>query len=155
MGSTIDVDNRLSNTSNAGPGGRTEGGWRGRTGGRGVLNDSTTIFIAFLWRKKRQYNDFIDFERQYNDVHRFLQKKKHSNIDTVFFAFQITQERKYQLLLSKTQFLGTAPDPADPGNPLEMEHELRLATYSHHAGGQDDVSLNKLPQMNWRKLSNF
>ena len=28
-----------------------------------------------------------------------------------------------------------------------MEHELRLATYGHRAGGQDDVSLNKLPQI--------
>ena len=35
------------------------------------------------------------------------------------------------------------PDPADPE---EMERELRLATYGHRAGDQDDASLNKLPQ---------
>ena len=28
-----------------------------------------------------------------------------------------------------------------------MEHELRLATYQQRAGGQDDGSLNKLPQI--------
>ena len=28
-----------------------------------------------------------------------------------------------------------------------MEHELRLATHQQRAGGQDDGSLNKLPQM--------
>ena len=36
-----------------------------------------------------------------------------------------------------------------------MEHELRLATYQQRAGGQDDGSLNKLPQMNvivWRVI---
>ena len=52
--------------------------------------------------------------------------------------------RKYRYLLFKTRFLGTAPDPADPG---KMEHELRLATHQQRAGGQDDVSLNKLPQI--------
>ena len=35
------------------------------------------------------------------------------------------------------------PDAADPANPLEMEHELQLATYRQCDGGQDDVSLNK------------
>ena len=47
----------------------------------------------------------------------------------------------------KNQFLGTAPDPADPPDPPEMEHEVRLPTHQQRAGGQDDVSLNKLPQM--------
>ena len=28
-----------------------------------------------------------------------------------------------------------------------MEHELRLATHQQRAGGQDDGSLNKLPQI--------
>ena len=30
-----------------------------------------------------------------------------------------------------------------------MEHELRLATHQQRAGGQDDGSLNKLPQIVW------
>ena len=38
-------------------------------------------------------------------------------------------------------------DPADPPDPPEMEHELRLATHQQRAGGQDDGSLNKLPQI--------
>ena len=31
-------------------------------------------------------------------------------------------------------------------DPAKMEHELRLATHQQCAGGQDDGSLNKLPQ---------
>ena len=34
-----------------------------------------------------------------------------------------------------------------PGSP-EMEHELWLATHQQRAGGQDEVSLHKLPQIN-------
>ena len=130
--------------------GRTDGG---RTGGRAGGRD--------------------DFERQYNDFHRFSQKaskntvffcrfasggsastdfyssnekgvqkmfKKHS----VFLTFQIRRTRKYRFLLFKTRCLGTAGNPTDPA---EMEHELRLATHQQRAGGQDDVSLNKLPQI--------
>ena len=63
-----------------------------------------------------------------------------------FLTFQITGAHKYQFLLFKTQFLNTAPDPADPP---EMEHELQLATHQQRAGGQDDGSLNKLPQIIW------
>ena len=54
------------------------------------------------------------------------------------------RKRKYRFLLSKNLFLGTAADPADPGN---MEHELRQATHQQRAGGKDDVSPNKLPQI--------
>ena len=64
--------------------------------------------------------------------------KKH-----IFLTFQITRERKYRFLLIKTRFLNTSADPPDPA---EMEHELRLATHQQRAGGQDDGSLNKLPQ---------
>ena len=39
------------------------------------------------------------------------------------------------------------PDPVDPPVPTEMEHELQLATYRHSAGGQDVMSLIKLPQI--------
>ena len=51
------------------------------------------------------------------------------------------------MLLFKIRFLHTAPDPGNPVNPPEMEHELRLATHQQRAGGQDDGSLNKLPQI--------
>ena len=61
----------------------------------------------------------------------------------VFLTFRNRRSRKYRFLLFKNQFLGT---PGDPGNPPEMEHELRLATHQQRAGGQDDGSLNKLPQ---------
>ena len=76
--------------------------------------------------------------------------QKTCNFDSVFLTFQITRTRKYRFLLFKNQFLNTAadpPDPADPADPPEMEHELRLATYQQRAGGQDDGSLNKLPQI--------
>ena len=61
--------------------------------------------------------------------------------------------RKYRFLLIKTQFLDTSADPPDPPDPAEMEHELRLATHQQHAGGQDDVSLNKLPQIRLQKVN--
>ena len=67
-----------------------------------------------------------------------------------FLTFQIRRSRKYRFLLFKNQFLGTSPDPPDPADPPEMEHELRLATHQQRAGGQDDGSLNKLPQMKFR-----
>ena len=62
-----------------------------------------------------------------------------------FLTFQIRRTHKYRFLLIKTRFLNTSPDPADPS---KMEHELRLATHQQRAGGQDDGSLNKLPQIN-------
>ena len=51
------------------------------------------------------------------------------------------RKREYRYVLFKPRCLNTAANPADPG---KMEHELRLAT---RAGGKDDVSLNKLPQI--------
>ena len=42
------------------------------------------------------------------------------------------------------RFLNTVLDPA---HPVKMEHELRLATHQQRGGGQDDGSLNKLPQI--------
>ena len=38
-------------------------------------------------------------------------------------------------------------DPADPGDPPDLVHGLQLGTSPTRAGSQDDVSLNKLPQM--------
>jgi len=64
-----------------------------------------------------------------------------------FLTFQITRTRKYRFFLFKNQFLNTSPDPPDPPDPAEMEHELQLETYQQRAGGQDDGSLNKLPQI--------
>ena len=64
-------------------------------------------------------------------------------------TFQIRRTRKYRFLLIKTRFLNTSANPADPAelaDPAEMEHEVRLPTHQQRAGGQDDVSLNKLPQ---------
>ena len=39
-------------------------------------------------------------------------------------------------------------DPSDPSDPGEMVHGLLLGTSPTRAGGQDDVSLEKLPQTN-------
>ena len=38
---------------------------------------------------------------------------------------------------------------ADPGDPADLVHGLQLGTSPTRAGGQDDVSLDKLPQINW------
>ena len=39
------------------------------------------------------------------------------------------------------------PDnPDNPGNPLDPVYGLQLGTSPTRAGGQDEVSLNKLPQ---------
>ena len=58
--------------------------------------------------------------------------------------------RKYRFLLFKIQFLNTSADPADPP---EMEHEVRLPTHQQRAKGQDDGSLNKLLQITLRQSS--
>ena len=39
-----------------------------------------------------------------------------------------------------------SPDPPDPPDPGYLVHGLRLGTSPTRAGGQDDVSLDKLPQ---------
>ena len=132
-----------------GPGGRAEGRIEGgRTGGRGVLNDSTTMFIDFQKNTTKNIVFFCRFASGggastdfYSSNEKRLQQisKQHS----VFLTFQIRRTRKYRFLLIKTRFLDTAPDPADPA---EMEHEVRLPTHQQRARGQDDVSLNKLPQ---------
>ena len=101
------------------PDGRTDG-WKGRFGAQ------VPIFIAKM--------------------------KNASKIEvclTVFLTFRNRRSRKYRFLLFKNQFLGASPDPPDPADPAEMEHELRLATHQQRAGGQDDGSLNKLPQINF------
>ena len=64
-----------------------------------------------------------------------------------FLTFQIRRKRKYQSSLIKTRFLNTSGNPADPPDPAEMEHEVRLPTHQQRAKGQDDGSLNKLPQI--------
>ena len=148
-----------------GPGGRTDG----RTGGRRVpghgradgradgraagtiLNDSTTIFIDFQKNIQNSYV-FLSFRIRRKRKYRFLQVKskrcpKNVKQTPCFLTFQIRRTRKYRFLLIKTRFLNTSPDPADTPDPAEMEHELRLATHQQRAGGQDDGSLNKLPQM--------
>ena len=70
----------------------------------------------------------------------------------MFFDSSNQANAQYRFLLIKTRFLNTS---ADPGDPLEMEHELRLATHQQRAGGQDDGSLNKLPQNKRTPLSTF
>ena len=70
----------------------------------------------------------------------------------VFFDFSNHAKAQVPFLLSKYRFFGTAPDPLDPADPInpgKMEHELRQATHQQRAGGKDDVSLNKLPQINF------
>ena len=119
--SRVAVDREFMYIGAAGPG-RADGRKAGRTGGRkGRFGAQVSICIEKM--KKLLC--------------------KHA-IEHCFLTFQITQTRKYRYLLFKTRFLGTAADPADPA---EMEPELRLATHQQGAGGTDDVSLNKLPQI--------
>ena len=113
-----------------------------------------------------------DLERQYNDFHRCSQKTLKKNIvffcrfasggsaSTDFyssneqgvqqmskkhFVFYFSNQRsQVPIFIDQNTIFEHLPDPADPP---EMEHELRLATHQQRAGGQDDGSLNKLPQM--------
>ena len=119
-----------------------------------ILNDSTTIFIDFHKKNTDKQCVFLSFRIRRKHKYRFLQRKKRRPKKLknryCFLTFQIRRTRKYRFVLIKTRFLNTSLDPADPANPsdpAEMEHKLRLATHQQRAGGQDDVSLNKLPQM--------
>ena len=38
-------------------------------------------------------------------------------------------------------------DPADPADPPETQHPVQNPPWVPHAGGQDDGSLHKLPQI--------
>ena len=71
----VDREFMYIGSAGPGPGGRAEGRADGRAGGRG------------------------DFERQYNDVHRFFTKiiEKHY----VFLSFRIRRSRAYRFLLQK------------------------------------------------------
>ena len=80
-------------------------------------------------------------------------EKRVQKICKIDWFFDVSKQAIAQVpifFMFKNQFLGASPDPpdpADPGNPPEMEQELRLATHQQRAGGQDDGSLNKLPQI--------
>ena len=163
--SRLAVDREFMYTGSSGPG-RADGQTGGRTGGRAeggrmdgrtILNDSTTIFIVVYknWQKNVFFCRVASDGSASTDLY-CKNGKKQKHVQTilcifyivfVFLTFQITRTRKYRFLLFKYQFLGTAPDPPDPGNPGKMEHELRLPNYQQRAGGQDDGSLNKLPQI--------
>ena len=100
-----------------------------------VVDKKHFVFLSFRIRRERKYRFLI------------AKMKNTSNTDATsigFLTFQIRRSRKYRFLVFKNQFLGTSGNPADPP---EMEHELRLATHQQRAGGQDDGSLNKLPQI--------
>ena len=126
-----------------GPGGGRTGRRRagGRTAGT-ILNESTTIFIDF--HKKHAVSHLAEAQVPIFTGQMKKASKKHQKTILFFLTFQIRRTRKYRFLLIKTRFLNTAADPADPP---EMEHEVRLPTHQQRAGGQDDVSLNKLPQI--------
>ena len=47
------------------------------------------------------------------------------------------------------------PDPLDPADPAETQHAVRNRPWVPHAGGQDDGSLHKLPQIRLRTPNNF
>ena len=90
----------------------------------------------------------IDFERGYNDFHRFFCKTCRKPI--VFFDFPNHTKAQIPIFTAKKSIWGTAPDLPDPPDPInlgKMEHELRQATHQQRAGGKDDVSPNKLPQI--------
>ena len=140
---------RTGRTGGQAEGGRADGG---RTGGRAagpILYDSTTIFIDFhKTQPKTRCFSVVSrpaeaqvpiFTAQMKKASKKRQKTK------CFLTFQIKRTRKYRFLLIKTRFLNTSANPPDPP---EMEHEVRLPTHQQRAGGQDDVSLNKLPQIN-------
>ena len=65
----------------------------------------------------------------------------------VLWRFQSGDCTSADFSLFKNQFVGTSADPPDIPDPAEMERELRRATHQQRAGGQDDGSLNKLPQI--------
>ena len=113
-----------------------------------ILNDSTTIFIDFHKKHPKTLCFSVVSRPTGAQVPIFIAKMKNASKkeakSTVFLTFRNRRSRKYRFLLFKNQFLGASPDPADPP---DMEHKLRLATHQQRAGGQDDGSLNKLPQI--------
>ena len=149
--SRLAVDWGFMYIGSAGPARRTGG----RTGGgRTILNDSTTIFIDFHKKHPKTLRFSVVSRPAGAQVPIFIAKMKNASKKDAksigFLTFRNRRSRKYRFLLFKNQFLGASADPADPADPPdppEMEHELRLATHQQRAGGQDDGSLNKLPQI--------
>ena len=136
------------------PGGRTaDERADGRTTGAAgpILNDSTTMFIDFHKKHPKTLRFSVVSRPAGAQVRIFIAKMKNASkkdAKTIgFLTFRNRRSRKYRFLLFKNQVLGASPDPADPADPGKMEHELRLATHQQRAGGQDDGSLNKLPQI--------
>ena len=113
------------------------------------MRDSTAIFIDFHKNPPKTLCFSVVSRPAGAQVPIFIAKMKNTSKkdakSTGFLTFRNRRSRKYGFLLFKNQFLSTSPDPGDPD---KMEHELRLATHQQRAGGQDDVSLNKLPQIN-------
>ena len=58
-----------------------------------------------------------------------------------------TRITKYHKNNRKRAKMIASGDPGDAGNPGDVVHGLQLGTSPARAGGQDDVSLNKLPQI--------
>ena len=116
-----------------------------------ISNDSTTIFIDFHKNPPKTLCFSVVSRPTGAQVPIFIAKMKSASKkdakSTGFLTFRNRRLRKYRFLLFKNQFLNTPADPPDPADPPEMEHELRLATHQQRAGGQDDGSLNKLPQI--------
>ena len=129
--------------------GRTDGRADGRRAdGRAagtILNDSTTIFIDVHKKHPKTLCFSVVSRPAGAQVPIFIAKMKNASKKDAksngFLTFRNRRSRKYRFLWFKNQFLCTS------ANPPEMEHELRLATHQQRAGGQDDGSLNKLPQM--------
>ena len=59
---------------------------------------------------------------------------------------RVTKYRKNNRKRAKMIASGDPGIPGDPGYPGDLVHGLQLGTSPTRAGGQDDVSSNKLPQ---------
>ena len=126
----------------------------GRADGRAagtILNDSTTIFIDFHKKHPKTLCFSVVSRPAEAQVPIFTaQMKKASKKcqkNRMFFDFSNQANAQVPIFTVQKSIFGRRPGSSQ--SP-EMEHEVRLATHQQRAGGQDDVSLNKLPQMSFQ-----
>ena len=78
-------------------------------------------------------------------------KKASKKIEKAYYFFDFSNQANAQVPIFTVQnsiFEHLRQSGGSGGSdPPEMEHEVRLPTHQQRAGGQDDVSLNKLPQI--------
>ena len=119
----VDWEFMYEGSAGPGPGGRTDG-WtdaNGRTGGRGVLNESTTMFINYHKKQQKQIVCF-DFSHHVGaQVPIFTaQMKKASNKcqeTNVFYDFSNQANAQVPIFIDQNTIFGHRPgSPGSPGN---------------------------------------